>query len=246
MGVVIENKINPIKERLMRIGIMQPYFFPYIQQFRHIRQCDMWVIFDTPKFSRKSWISRNRIINRNTQWSYISVPIVKGASNSSISKAQIVKGEWKNKFYDSLKVYKDVAPFYLQTMDIIEEAISGKHVFISDLNLNIIKTLCSYLNIKTKIELLSKMSLEIVSSAAPGEWACHISKALKADIYSNAPGGRHIFDPEYYRDNNIILEFYEPHHLKYETSSFNFVEDLSIIDQLMWMGCDSVEEWCHS
>tara|TARA_B110000259_G_C13956171_1_gene378800 strand:+ start:419 stop:1117 length:699 start_codon:yes stop_codon:yes gene_type:complete len=229
---------------MLKLGIMQPYFFPYIQQFRHIGQCDKWIVFDTPKFSRKSWICRNRIINRNTGWSYISVPIVKNATQSPMRLAQIVDGNWQEKIFHNLKVYKHTSPYYNETIEIVEQCIDGSHDSIVDLNLNILKTICYYLDINTKIEQLSKLSLDLPNSAQPGEWACHISKAMGADVYSNAPGGSHLFDDEFYKKNNIILEFYQPKLLEYSTPGFEFLSDLSVIDSLMWTGIGNLKNWC--
>ena len=231
-------------DKILKIGIMQPYFFPYAQQFRHMSQCDKWVIFDTPKFSRKSWISRNRIINRDNGWSYISVPIVKNATQSPIHLAKIVDDNWKEKVLDNLKVYRHASPYYDETMKIVKQCIDDTFTFIVDLNLKIIQTIFYYLDINTKIERLSKLSLNIPNTAKPGEWACHISKAMNANVYSNAPGGKHLFDIKFYKKNNIILEFYKPAILEYSTPGYNFLSDLSVIDSLMWIGTENLKKWC--
>lgn len=47
----------------MRLGIMQPYFFPYIGYFSLIKHVDEFILFDTPQFIRHGWIERNRIKN---------------------------------------------------------------------------------------------------------------------------------------------------------------------------------------
>lgn len=224
---------------------MQPYFFPYAQQIRHINQCDYWVVYDTAKFSRKSWVTRNRIANKDTAWSYISVPIVKGASQLSIAAAMISTQNWKQKLLDSLKCYKTAAPYYIETLDFVEYCIDDVSDSIADLNANIIKKICDYLDISTTVKQLSDMSLQLPGSAEPGEWACLISKALDAGIYSNAPGGRHLFNTEYYSKNNIVLEFYQPAPLEYLTPGFKFEPNLSIVDSLMWIGRSEVSKWCH-
>ena len=231
---------------MLKLGIMQPYFFPYAQQFRHISQCDKWIIFDTPKFSKKSWVCRNRIINRNTGWSYISVPIIKSSTNSSMNKALIVTEGWEKKVFDKLKEYKHSAPFYEETKAIVEQCFCTKGNTIVGLNSHILRTISKLLEIDTKIENLSELSLDLPISVSPGEWACHISKAIGANVYSNASGGEHIFDRSFYKKHRINLEFYKPKSLKYDVKKYKFVSDLSIIDSLMWMGVDKLREWCKS
>ncbi len=45
----------------MKIGIMHPYFFPYIGYFQLINAVDRFVIYDDVNFIRRGWINRNRI-----------------------------------------------------------------------------------------------------------------------------------------------------------------------------------------
>ena len=47
----------------MKLGIMQPYFFPYIGYFQLMKHVDQWVVFDDIQFIDKGWINRNRILH---------------------------------------------------------------------------------------------------------------------------------------------------------------------------------------
>ncbi len=225
---------------------MQPYFFPYAQQLRHIAQCDRWIVFDTPKFSRKSYVTRNRILNKQSGWSYINVPVAKGASRGSIKDAGLGSVGWRADLLDALRIYEHSAPYYRVTIEFVQTCIADDHETIADLNTFCLSSLCVLLNIDTRIDVLSQMPVELPDAMAPGEWACHISKEIGARIYSNAPGGRSLFDPEVYRRAGIELEFYEPCELLYETPGFEFVPDLSVIDTLMWIGPGALGEWCKT
>ena len=63
----------------MKLGIMQPYLFPYIGYFQLISAVDIWVVFDDVQYIRHGWVNRNRILSPNIQkeWQYITVPIQK-------------------------------------------------------------------------------------------------------------------------------------------------------------------------
>ena len=37
----------------MKLGIMQPYFFPYIGYFQLINSVDRYILFDTPKYEKE-------------------------------------------------------------------------------------------------------------------------------------------------------------------------------------------------
>jgi hypothetical protein len=230
----------------MRLGIMQPYFFPYGQQLRHIAQCDRWIVFDTPQFTRKSWITRNRVADRNAGWAYISVPVVKGASRGAIRDAELAPTDWRGELRDRLRVYEPAAPHYAAAVALIERCIADPAVTVADLNTRIITELCRALAIETPIERLSELGLDLPDAADPGHWALLISEALGAEVYSNAPGGRHLFDATLYRSRGVELEFYEPTPLEFATPGFEFVPDLSVIDPLMWLGVDALSRWCTS
>lgn len=225
---------------------MQPYFFPYAQQIRHIGQCDRWIVFDTPQFTRKSWITRNRIADRNREWSYISAPVRKGASHGNIVDATLAPGDWRRALRDRLRVYEGVAGYYEQTMSMVERCIDVAAQSIADLNTHILTELCNTLAIGTPIDRLSALDLALPEAAEPGEWALLISKAFGASTYSNASGGRHLFDSDHYRRCGIELEFYEPIPLVYQTApGFTFVPDLSVVDALMWQGRSALAAWCR-
>jgi hypothetical protein len=230
----------------MRLGIMQPYFFPYAQQFRHIGQCDEWLVFDTVQFRRKSWMTRNRIADRNTEWSYVSVPMVKGASTGTIAAAELSVDDWRAALTDKLRVYEKAAPFYDEVIDLVADAVApGVHT-VSALNTQIIRTLCAALGITTPVRRVSDLGLALPDAADAAEWALLISAALGADVYSNAPGGRELFDPELYAARGVTLEFYEPKPLEHLTPGFVFTPGLSVIDSLMWVGTKALGTWART
>ena len=171
---------------------------------------------------------------------------IKSSTNSSMSKALIVSEGWKEKISDKFKEYRYSATFFDETMAIVEQCFSSKSNTIVGLNSHILRSISQLLEIDTEIENLSELSLDLPITAGPGEWACHISKAIGANVYSNASGGEHIFDRSFYEKHRINLEFYKPKTLKYNVKKYEFVSDLSIIDSLMWMGVDKLRSWCKS
>ena len=229
----------------MILGVMQPYFFPYLEHFRLIAACDRWVIFDMVFFRRKTWMSRNRIVNRDTSWSYISVPVAKGATRGPVSAAAISRTNWRADLADRLKVYAHEAPYYEETCELVREIVAPDHPTLADLNTCGLRTICRYLEIETPCERLSEMTLDLPARAEPDEWGLLVSKALEADEYRNAAGGRELFDAARFEAAGIRLSFHEHSAMRYATGSFSPVADLSIIDPLMWCGRRAVAGWVH-
>ena len=72
----------------MKVGIMQPYFFPYIGYWQLINCVDKYVIYDDVNFIKSGWINRNRIlINDNPR--YINLPLVGSSPNKLINEISI-------------------------------------------------------------------------------------------------------------------------------------------------------------
>ena len=73
----------------MRLGIMQPYFFPYLGYFSLIKHADLFILFDTPQFIRHGWIERNRILKPDVGWMYVSVLLIKHELQTPIKDVKI-------------------------------------------------------------------------------------------------------------------------------------------------------------
>ena len=110
----------------MKIGIMQPYFFPYIGYFQLMHIAEKWIIFDEVQFSNKGWINRNRILHpdHKKDWSYINIPLSKSSKHKKICDVSIKSGiEWRESIFGKLSAYKSVAPYYDQTIKLVGECI---------------------------------------------------------------------------------------------------------------------------
>ncbi len=227
-----------------RVGIMQPYFFPYFEQFRLIAACDLWVVFDTAQFTRKSWMTRNRILNREKSTAYVSVPVRHTGLDTAIKDALIDDTQdWRGKFMDRLRVYQVEAPHYAAVRELVGDAIGGRYETLATLNTAILKCVCGHLGIDTPIEVASGLPLELPAVCEPGEWALHIARQLGATEYRNAAGGRALFDAARYAQHGIVLSFHEHCAREYATGRFTFVPDLSVIDWLMWNDRDTLRAW---
>lgn len=228
------------------LGIMQPYFFPYFEQFRLIAACDLWVVFDIVKYSRKSWINRNKVLNREKGTAYISVPVKHAGLDVAIKDALLdVSQNWRDDLLNKLKGYKKRAPHFDRTMVLVMEAIEGEHTSLSALNTTILCHMCQALEIQTPIVLASELPIVLPIKVEPDEWALHISKALNAVEYRNSAGGKSFFDASKYFAQGIKLSFHEHIPRSYHTADFEFVPDLSIIDWLMWNDLATLKEWLN-
>lgn len=237
-----------MKSDLM-LGIMQPYFFPYLGYYDLINRTDRWIVFDVVKYAPKSWMNRNRILHPAKGWQYISVPVGKPEEGGTIKDVKILDADAAYaRIRGQIEHYrKGRAPYYPAVVKLLDDCFSGlQSNRLVDLNVNTLSVVCDYLGIKFKHSILSAMPLALPEIRHPGQWALEISSALGADAYLNPPGGRDIFVQSEWDERGIRLGFTDLVSFKYSTGSYQFIEHLSIIDVLMWNSPENVKAYLDS
>ena len=227
-----------------RVGIMQPYFLPYFEQFRLMAACDLWVVFDTAQYTRKSWMARNRILNRDKGWSYIRVPVKHTGLDTTVGQALIDESQdWRGRLMNQLKVYAHEAPHCRRVCKLLESALAAPATTLATLNTALLQAVAAELGIDTPISLASSLPIDWSAPCDPGEWALRIAREVGATAYRNASGGAALFDPALYASHGIELSFHEHRDQHYSTGSFDFVPGLSIVDWMMWNDAQQLRAW---
>ncbi|HVV63545.1 MAG TPA: WbqC family protein [Pseudolabrys sp.] len=219
----------------MKLGIMQPYFFPYLGYFELIARTDKWVVFDVVQYNAKSWMNRNRILHPTQGWQYINVP-VNHAPHGTPIKDIVVKDRAAalTRVLGQLEHYRKRAPHFRDVTEIVRAAFGGASDRLVDVNVATLAAVCKYLGIGFDYSLCSAMNLDLGNVEHAGQWALAIAKQLGASEYLNPPGGRDIFRQEEWDAAGIRLRFTEMPDFTYDCAPYQFVEHLSILDVLMW------------
>jgi hypothetical protein len=219
----------------MKLAIMQPYFFPYLGYYSLIRKSDKFILFDSVQFIRRGWIERNRILKPAEGWQYVAVPLVKKELSTIICEMEIKNNEnWREKLLSQLAHYKKRAPFFRETIDVVENSINVNTNSIVKLNENILKKTCEYFDIPLDVSVFSEMNLLIDEVTHPGEWALNITKSLNGKEYINPIGGVEIFNGEQFTNAGITLKFLGNNLSSYSQRRVVFESGLSIIDVMMF------------
>jgi WbqC-like protein len=226
----------------MKLGIMQPYFFPYLGHFALIAAVDEWVVFDVTQYTRKSWINRNRVLHPDGGWQYVSIPLVNSSIHIKISEARIAKfRELEHYVLGKILHYKRRAPYYVQACEIVRSTFAGlPDDGLVSLNVAGLRTVCQYLGLQFHYRICSQLAIDWPDGLSAGRWAPWISAKLSADVYINPVGGRELFDPADFADAGVSLEFLDFASFIYDTPPCNFEKDLSILDVLMWNSPDAI------
>ena len=174
----------------MILGLMQPYFFPYLGYFDLINCSDRWVVFDTAQYIRRGWVNRNRILHPKQGWQYVIVPTRKSARDEQIANIQINDdSDWKGKILGQLQHYKKSARFFSETMALVEDCLATPEISLSRLNVGILAKVCAHLGVPFSYQFFSEMDLELGPVEGPGDWALRISQALGAQRIHQPAGG---------------------------------------------------------
>jgi hypothetical protein len=217
----------------MKLGIMQPYLFPYIGYFQLINAVDTFVFYDDVNFIKRGWINRNNILI-DGQAHLFSIPLIKASQNKLINETFInYETNWKSTLLNTIKSNYSKAPYFNDVYKLIEETINKEHQKISELAADSIIACCNYLSIDKNFELSSEKKTS-TKGLEKADRLIKISKLNKASEYINPSGGKELYRKEFFNKNGVKLSFIENKILEYPQFKSDFVGGLSIIDVLMF------------
>lgn len=215
----------------MKLGIMQPYFFPYIGYWQLLNAVDKYVIYDDINFIKGGWINRNRILN-NGNVQYINVQMQGASSFKHINEIGVQINELmveKNKktlwnAYHKCNEFETVYPVICEVLDSRIENLAEYLEFS-------IKKVCQYLGIDTKLYLSSKIDKDIMLHGE--DKVLDICKNMGADMYYNAIGGKELYHFKKFKEYGIRLCYLKTNEIIYKQPNNKFEPNLSIIDVMM-------------
>ncbi|MBZ0204734.1 MAG: WbqC family protein [Flavobacteriales bacterium] len=227
-----------------RLGIMQPYFFPYLGYFGLIAATDRWIIFDPVQYIRKGWMNRNRVLKQGGGVKYVGVTMAPHARETVIHQMRLAEGiDHLGQLVRNLDYYKTVrAPYYAAVISLLEECFAVGDLRLMSLLSRCLQLTCGYIGIPLNFEVYSRMELEHEPARGPGDWALNISSALKVKTYINSPGAREYFDPQAFRNAGVELLYLEQELPPYDQRTPVFEPGLSIIDVMMFNDPSRIRE----
>lgn len=221
----------------MRLGIMQPYFLPYIGYFQLIAAVDQFVVYDNIKYTKKGWINRNRFL-QNGKDALFSISLKKDSDSLDVCERELAADFDRARLLNQLKGAYRRAPHFEQTFPLIERVVRYPEPNLFHFLHNGIVQVCDHLGITTKIIVSSGVFIDHNLQAQDKVLA--ICKALGATTYVNAIGGMELYSKETFREKGVELKFLQSKMLEYAQLGEKFVPWLSIIDVMMFNPLDSI------
>ncbi len=225
----------------MKLGIMQPYFMPYIGYWQLLNAVDKYVVYDDVNFIKGGWINRNRILVEG-QAKYFNIPMLGASSFKLINEIGVNHDtHLKNKNLRVLEAAYKKAPFFDAVYPIMESILSYQGDNLADFVTNSIKDVCKYLDITTTILLSSGLKKDNQLKAQAK--VLSICNLLGADEYYNAIGGRSLYSFSEFAENGIKLRFLNPMLAPYKQFNNEFQPGLSIIDVMMFNSVQEIQNY---
>lgn len=219
----------------MKSAVMQPYLFPYLGYYQLVNSSDEFVLYDDVNYINGGYINRNNILVSGCSQRF-TLPIIGASQNKKISELY---------FHNNVrKVLKTIEQSYRKAPNFDAIFSIANNVLLDDDRrvVNItgksIRIIFEYLNINKNIWLSSDIPND--KSLSAQDRIIEMSKFLKCDMYINSPGGKHLYNKAYFKNNGVTLKFINCLLSEYDQKNNIFVPYLSILDVLMWCSKDEV------
>jgi hypothetical protein len=226
------------------IAIMQPYFFPYIGYFQLIKSVDEFVIYDNIQYTKKGWINRNRILNKDSD-KLFTIPLKKDSDYLNVIDRKLSES-WdkdRKKLLNLLYTSYNKAPYFKETYNVAEECLLDTEDNLFTFILNSLNKINNNLDIKTPI--ITSSNINIDHSLKSQDKVIAICKAREATTYVNAIGGVDLYSKETFKLNNIDLKFIKSQPITYSQFGNTFIPWLSIIDVMMFNSKEIIKDYLN-
>ncbi len=223
----------------MKIGIMQPYFFPYIGYFQLIQAVDQFIVYDNIKYTKKGWINRNRILH-NGKDQVFSLPLKSDSDYLNVCERELAADFNCNKLLNQIRGAYHRAPYFGQTFPLLEQVVRYEGANLFHFLHNSIVTTCEHLGIKTEIRISSDIAID--HDLKNQDKVLALCETVGASTYVNAIGGMELYSKETFREKGIELKFIRSKPFEYRQFGDAFVPWLSIIDVMMFNSKEEISE----
>ncbi len=223
----------------MKVVILQSNYIPWKGYFDLINDADIFCFLDEVKYTKNDWRNRNKLYSKNGLF-WLTIPISKKSVNLKISEVILENSCWQKKHYTSIVNTYCKAPQLDNLLPFLEDIyLKQEWKSLSQLNQHIIKNLCNFIGIKTKI--VTSKDYHLKSNKI--DRIISLIKQMGGTEYISGMNAKNYIDQneEIFNQNNIKLVYktYGPYK-GYTQNLPNFQDAVSIIDTLMFVKQENI------
>lgn len=225
----------------MTLGMMQPYFFPYLGYWQLMNSVDEYILYDDVNYIKGGWINRNKIKTNGSEV-ILGLQIKKASQNKKINELELAMTDLdKERLVNKVKSAYGKAPNAKVVLELFKDIvycdINNLAEFLEYSN----RKIAEFMGIKTLI--LSATKLQLDHTAKGQERVINTCLERGASKYINAIGGKELYDKQSFMEAGIQLEFLRmDSDIVYPQGKGEFIPSLSILDVLMYNNEEEVRE----
>ena len=227
-------------ELAVKLGIMQPYFLPYIGYWQLLNAVDEYVIYDDVNYIKGGWVNRNKVLIHGIG-QYITIELHQASPYKKIIEIRLTDHpRWKKRMIRTIEFAYRKAPLFTSVFPVFNEIVNFESDNLADFLVYSIQRICSYLGITTKLYRSSDLGIGLDCSGE--DRVIKICQKLGASEYYNAIGGTELYCNRNFLNNHIHLLFLDPILMAYQQFDNQFVDRLSIIDMMMFCTVEEIRQ----
>ena len=221
----------------MKLGIMQPYFLPYIGYFQLISAVDKYVIYDDVQYIKGGWINRNKMLLNGKDFMFNL--LLSGASPNKLIN-EITVNENQTSMIKTIQSAYGKAPYFNDIFPLMNRIFEFEDKNLGKFLGNSLIQIADYLKFNTKFIYSSEINKD--NSLKAQDKVLQICKILGATEYINAIGGQELYSKKDFKQHNIELKFLKTEIIEYKQFKSEFVPYLSILDVMMFNSVEEINE----
>jgi hypothetical protein len=209
---------------------------PWKGYFDIINKCDLFVIYDEVQYTKNDWRNRNYINTKNgLQW--LTVPVKHKSLDQSIDSIQIINNNWRKKHIRSIKQNYSKTLFLDYYFERLKKIIIDENSNLSDLNIKIIKEICSIIGINTEIISSKELKLE----GDKNEKIIDACNKTNSNIYISGPSAKNYINESLFQENQIEIKWMNyKTYPSYIQQNPKFFHNVSILDLIFNLGKETI------
>ena len=166
----------------MRVAMHQPHYFPWLGYFDIIAKADLFILMDEVQLERRSYMIRNRILDRNGEIKYLTIS---GDTKDFLNKEyrEITAKDnavWTAKQMNILKEYYRFAAHKDEMLPIIEAFLKKDYQTVCEWTCGSIVLIKDLLQVKTPMVYQSELEYDRTSKKS--DLVLALCKAVNADV----------------------------------------------------------------
>lgn len=215
---------------MLRIGIHQPNYAPWLGYFAKMASVDAFIFLDDCQMPiGRSYVSRVQVRGREgAEWMSVPVQRVCGESINTVRFAEAV---WPRKHLGKLQANYGRCRFFDSVMETLRPIYEDPGEHLAAFNVRLIRALAGYVGLSPRFYLASELGTDRTST----QRLIDLVQRVAGTTYVSGSGGVNYQDPAAFKEAGLELDIRTYHPVPYRQQG-DFLPGLSLLDALFHVG----------